>query len=116
MWGLVEARSRTDSISVWPLTSPKLSGKGVPKGGQVIKVETVSLEGLQTYPQALPMLDTPYTFKTRLQVVQSQLRQNQWCTVPWFYLKCPPKVHLLQVRFTAYDATGDWTFKRLDQM
>lgn len=93
MRGLVEAQSRTDSISVWPLTSPELSGKGVPKGGQEIKAETVSLEGLQTYPQALPMLDTPYTFKTRLQIVQRQLRQNQWCTVH----KWPHHVFILNV-------------------
>lgn len=83
----------------------------MPKGGPEIKAETVSLEGLQTYPQAPPMLDTLYTFKTRLQIVQSQLRQNQWCTVhKWprhVFILCPPKVHLLQARFTAYNTTGD---------
>lgn len=93
MQGLVEAQSRTDSISVWPLTPPELSDKGVPKGGQVIKAETFSLECLQTYPWALPMLDTHYTFKTRLQIVQSQLRQNQWCTVH----KWPHHVFILNV-------------------
>lgn len=35
---------------------------------------------------------------------------------PCFHLKCPPKVHLLQARFTAYDTIGDWTYKRLNQV
>lgn len=44
--GLVDAHSRTDSISAWPLSSPKLSGRGVPMGGQVMKAETLQSEDL----------------------------------------------------------------------
>lgn len=47
MWGLVDKHNRTNSISLWPLTAPKPSGKGASVGGQVIKDDTIS-EDLET--------------------------------------------------------------------
>lgn len=43
MQELVKTHNRTDSISVWPLTTVKLSGEGGSVGGQMFKADILSL-------------------------------------------------------------------------